>query len=86
MSSRPGLLPSLIIVLVVFGAMGGFLFLFYRYDPPKIAVVVMAPGFGDLSMADQAGEGLSGVAAPRPGRRGGEDASRDWGQGVAPVS
>jgi basic membrane lipoprotein Med (substrate-binding protein (PBP1-ABC) superfamily) len=45
-------------VLLVFSAIGGFVFLTNQYVPSNIAVVVIDPGFGDRSMADQAYEGL----------------------------
>ena len=61
MSSRTGILSSVIIVILVFSAVGGYVFLTNQYVPSNIAVVVLDPGFGDLSMADQAFEGLSEV-------------------------
>ncbi|MHA2024615.1 MAG: BMP family ABC transporter substrate-binding protein [Candidatus Thorarchaeota archaeon] len=61
MSSRSGILSSLIIVILVFSAVGGYVFLTNQYAPSNIAVVVLDPGFGDFSMADQAFEGLSEV-------------------------
>ena len=58
MSSRSGVISSVIIVILVFTAVGGFVFLTNQYVPSNIAVVVIEPGFGDRSMADQAYEGL----------------------------
>ncbi|UCE09561.1 MAG: BMP family ABC transporter substrate-binding protein, partial [Candidatus Thorarchaeota archaeon] len=58
MSARPKILASMVIVAIVFGAVGGFLFLTSPYEPSRIAVVVMDPGFGDLSMADQLQVGM----------------------------
>jgi len=58
LSSRSGIISSVIIVLLVFSAVGGFVFLTNQYVPSNIAVVVIDPGFGDRSMADQAYEGL----------------------------
>jgi len=45
-------------VILVFSLVGGFVFLTNQYVPSNIAVVVIDPGFGDRSMADQAYEGL----------------------------
>ncbi|NHI88171.1 MAG: BMP family ABC transporter substrate-binding protein [Candidatus Thorarchaeota archaeon] len=58
LSSRSGVVASVIIVIVVFSAVGGYVFLTNQYVPSNIAVVVVNPGFGDRSMADQAYEGL----------------------------
>ncbi|MFW9786385.1 MAG: BMP family protein [Candidatus Thorarchaeota archaeon] len=58
MSSRAGVISSAVIVILVFAAVGGFVFLTNQYVPSHVAVVVIDPGFGDLSMADQAYEGL----------------------------
>ncbi|MGY5871519.1 MAG: BMP family ABC transporter substrate-binding protein [Candidatus Thorarchaeota archaeon] len=58
MSSRSSIVASVIIVVVVFSAVGGFIFMTNPYVPAKIAVVVTEPGFGDLSMADQVLTGL----------------------------
>ena len=58
MSSRSSILASIIIVVVVFSAVGGFIFMTNPYVPAKIGVVVTEPGFGDLSMADQVQTGL----------------------------
>ncbi len=61
LSSRPGIISSVIIVIVVFSAVGGYVFLTNQYVPSNIAVVVLDPGFGDRSMADQVYEGLQEV-------------------------
>ncbi len=58
MSSRPSIIGSIIIVVLVFSAVGGFIFMTNPYVPAKIAVVVSEPGFGDLTMADQVLTGL----------------------------
>lgn len=58
LSSRSSIIASIIIVVVVFGAVGGFIFMTNPYVPAKIGVVVTEPGFGDLSMADQVDTGL----------------------------
>lgn len=58
MSSRSSILASVIIVVVVFAGIGGFIFMTNPYVPAKISVVVSEPGFGDLSMADQVLTGL----------------------------
>lgn len=44
--------------MLVFTAVGGYVFLTNQYVPSNIAVVVIDPGFGDRSMADQAYQGL----------------------------
>ncbi len=58
LSSRSSVISSVIIVILVFSAVGGFVFLTNQYVPSNIAVVVIDPGFGDRSMADQAYAGL----------------------------
>ena len=58
LSSRSGAISSGIIVILVFSAVGGYVFLTNQYVPSHIAVVTTEPGFGDRSMADQAYEGL----------------------------
>ena len=58
LSSRSSVISSGIIVILVFSAVGGYVFLTNQYVPSNIAVVVIDPGFGDRSMADQAYEGL----------------------------
>ena len=58
LSSRSGIVASVIIVIIVFSAVGGYVFLTNQYVPSNVAVVVVNPGFGDRSMADQAYEGL----------------------------
>ncbi len=58
LSSRSSIITSVIIVVLVFSAVGGFIFMSNPYVPAKIAVVVNEPGFGDLTMADQVQTGL----------------------------
>ncbi|MFW9964823.1 MAG: BMP family protein [Candidatus Sifarchaeia archaeon] len=58
MSSRSGVISSIIIVILVFSAVGGFIFLTNQYVPSRIAVAVIDPGYGDRSFVDQASEGL----------------------------
>jgi len=58
LSSRSNIITSVIIVVLVFSAVGGFIFMTNPYVPAKIAVVVNEPGFGDLTMADQVDTGL----------------------------
>jgi len=62
LSSRSSIITSVIIVVLVFSAVGGFIFMTNPYVPAKIAVVVNEPGFGDLTMADQVAEGLDELA------------------------
>ena len=45
-------------MVIVFSAVGSYVFLTNQYVPSNIAVVVLEPGFGDRSMADQAYRGL----------------------------
>jgi len=59
LSSRSSIVGSIIIVIVVFSAVTGYIYVSRQYVPPDIAVVVRAPGFGDLSMADQVLTGLN---------------------------
>ncbi|MFW9793731.1 MAG: BMP family ABC transporter substrate-binding protein [Candidatus Thorarchaeota archaeon] len=61
MSSRSGIISSVIIVILVFSAVGGYIFLTNQYVPSNIAIVVLDPGFGDRSMVDQAYGGLADV-------------------------
>jgi len=58
LSSRTSILASVIIVVIVFAGVGSYVFLTNQYVPPDIAVVVLDPGFGDLSMVDQVDLGL----------------------------
>ena len=60
-SSRSSLIPSIVIVVIVFASVGGLLFLTNPYEPSRIAMVVMEPGLGDLSFTDQAYEGIEEV-------------------------
>jgi basic membrane protein A len=62
LSSRSNLIASILIVALVFTAVGGYVFLTNQYVPPQVAVVVTEPGFGDHSMADQVLEGLENLA------------------------
>jgi basic membrane protein A len=59
LSSRTSILSSVIIVVIVFSAVGGIIFLGNQYVPSNIAVIVLEPGFGDNSMVDHASEGLN---------------------------
>ena len=61
MGSRSSVIASIIIVAVVFSAVGGFIFMTNPYVPAKIAIVVTEPGFGDHSMADQVFAGLEEI-------------------------
>lgn len=62
LSSRSSILASIIIVVLVFSGVGSYVFLTNQYVPPDIAVVVVDPGFGDLSMVDQVDLGLNELA------------------------
>ena len=59
LSSRPSVISSVIIVIIVFSVVGSYVFLTNQYVPSNVAVVVLEPGFGDRSMADQAYRGLT---------------------------
>lgn len=58
MSSRSSVIASAIIVALVFSAVGGYVFLTNQYAPSNIAIVMLEPGRGDMSMVDQVVEGL----------------------------
>jgi basic membrane lipoprotein Med (substrate-binding protein (PBP1-ABC) superfamily) len=58
LSSRSGNIASIIIVILVFSAVGGYVFVSNQYVPSNIAVVVLDPGEGDSSIIDQAYQGL----------------------------
>jgi basic membrane lipoprotein Med (substrate-binding protein (PBP1-ABC) superfamily) len=61
-SSRTSLVSSLVIVIVIFGSVGAFLYVTNQYRPPQIAIVVLDPGFGDFGVADQARLGMNQVS------------------------
>ncbi|RDE17262.1 MAG: hypothetical protein C4K49_03600 [Candidatus Thorarchaeota archaeon] len=54
-------MSSVVIVVIIFGSVGALLFITNPYEPPTIAVVVMDPGFGDLSLADQTNIGMQNL-------------------------
>ncbi|MHA1636919.1 MAG: BMP family ABC transporter substrate-binding protein [Candidatus Thorarchaeota archaeon] len=58
MSSKSGIITSLVIIIVVFGGVSGFLILTNPFEPAKVAVVVMDPGFGDWGFADNVQLGM----------------------------
>jgi basic membrane protein A len=58
LSSRSSVIASAIIVALIFSAVGGYVFLTNQYAPSNIAVVMLQPGRGDMSMVDQVVEGL----------------------------
>jgi len=45
-------------VLIVFGSVGGLLLLTNPFEPSRVAIVTMNPGWGDMTRADQVQEGL----------------------------
>lgn len=57
------MVSSLVIVIVIFGSVGAYLYVSNQYRPPQIAIVILDPGFGDLSMADQAHIGMNQISA-----------------------
>ena len=62
MSSRSNMIISLIIIGIIFGGVGTMILVANPYEPSKIAVVVMSPGFGDMSFADNVLEGMNELA------------------------
>ncbi|TFG32166.1 BMP family ABC transporter substrate-binding protein [Candidatus Thorarchaeota archaeon] len=62
LSSRSSIIGSIIIVVIIFSGAVGFVYMNSQYVPPDVAVVVRAPGFGDLSMADQVLTGIEDIA------------------------
>ena len=62
MSSRVNLLTSLVIVIIVFGAVGGILLISNPFEPNSVVLVGLAPGRGDYSVTDQAWEGMLEIA------------------------
>ncbi|MHA1480684.1 MAG: BMP family ABC transporter substrate-binding protein, partial [Candidatus Thorarchaeota archaeon] len=52
MSQRSSIVTSLVIIIIVCGSVGGLLLMTNPYEPSRVAIVVMDPGFGDLSTAD----------------------------------
>ncbi|TFG34891.1 BMP family ABC transporter substrate-binding protein [Candidatus Thorarchaeota archaeon] len=58
LSSRSSIIGSIIIVVIIFSGAISFVYMNSQYVPPDVAVVVRAPGFGDLSMADQVLTGI----------------------------
>ncbi len=62
MSSRVSLLTSLVIVIIVFGTVGGILLISNPFEPNSVVLVGLAPGRGDLSVTDQAWEGMLEIA------------------------
>ena len=62
MSSRVSLLTSLVIIVVVFGAVSGILLISNPFRPNSVILVCLAPGRGDMSVVDQAWEGMDEIA------------------------
>ncbi|MDF1540406.1 MAG: BMP family ABC transporter substrate-binding protein, partial [Candidatus Thorarchaeota archaeon] len=62
MSSKSNMLVSLVIIAIIFGGVGAMIFVAAPYDPPEIAIVMMAPGFGDMSKADNIQEGMDEIS------------------------
>ncbi len=58
-NSKSRIITSLIIIGIVFGAVGGFLYMTNPYEPSRVAIIFMAPGFGDFSIADQIHIGMN---------------------------
>ncbi len=61
-SSRSSIITSLIITIIIFGSVAVVLYGTNQYEPSQVAVVVLEPGFGDRSYADQLEEGLGLLA------------------------
>jgi basic membrane lipoprotein Med (substrate-binding protein (PBP1-ABC) superfamily) len=62
-SSRSNIVISLIVIGIIFGSVGVMIMVSAPYQPSVVGVVVMAPGFGDMSMADTIEEGLHLLAS-----------------------
>jgi len=62
-SSRVSLLTSLVIIVIVFGAVGGILLISDPFRPNNVILVGLAPGRGDMSVTDQAWEGMREIAS-----------------------
>jgi basic membrane protein A len=62
LSSKSGIITSLVIIVIVFGAVGGILLTTNQYQPPRIAVVTLEPGFGDLNRDDNARQGMDDIS------------------------
>lgn len=58
MSSRSNIVISLIVIGIIFGGVGVMIMVAAPYQPSVVGVVLMAPGFGDKSMADTIEAGL----------------------------
>jgi len=61
-SSRVSLLTSLVIIVIVFGAVGGILLISNPFEPNSVVLVGLAPGRGDMSITDHAWEGMRDIA------------------------
>jgi basic membrane protein A len=53
---------SLVIIGIIFGSVGVAILLAAPYEPSRVAVVILAPGFGDMSKADTIYEGMDEIA------------------------
>ncbi len=58
MSSRSNMVISLVVIGIIFGGVGVMIMVAAPYQPSVVGVVLMAPGFGDMSMADTIEAGL----------------------------
>ena len=61
MSSRTSLIGSAVIVAIVFIGVTGVVFLTAQYEPPRIAVYLLEPGFDDYGFRDQCRHGMDAV-------------------------
>jgi len=61
-SSRVSLLTALVIVVIVFGSVGGILLISSPFEPNSVVLVGLAPGRGDMSVVDHAWEGMRDIA------------------------
>jgi basic membrane protein A len=52
----------LVIVIIVFGAVGGILLISNPFEPNSVVLVGLAPGSGDMSVTDHAWEGMVEIA------------------------
>lgn len=56
------MIVSLVIIAIIFGGVGAAILVAAPYEPSRVAVVMMAPGFGDMSKADTVFEGMDTLA------------------------
>lgn len=60
-SSRSNVVISLVIIGIIFGGVGAAILFAAPYEPSRVAIVMMTPGFGDMSKADTIFEGMETI-------------------------